>query len=127
MEAVLADTSLLIALEQGRELLAEPPEHLMVSAVTIGELRWGVLAATDPEVAAQRLDTLLRAQRLEPLPINEEIAAIWANLRIALRRRGRRLPINDSWIAATAMAWRIPVVTQDDDYEGVPGLKVIRV
>ena len=40
---------------------------------------------------------------------------------------GRRMPVNDSWIAATAMALRIPVITQDDDYLGVPGLEVIRV
>lgn len=37
------------------------------------------------------------------------------------------MPLNDSWIAATANAHRIPVVTQDGDYDGVPGLHVIRV
>jgi len=33
----------------------------------------------------------------------------------------------DSWIAATALALGVPVVTQDDGYAGVPGLPVIRV
>jgi predicted nucleic acid-binding protein len=37
------------------------------------------------------------------------------------------MPLNDSWIAATAIARGIPVVSQDDDYSGVPGLSVIRV
>lgn len=37
------------------------------------------------------------------------------------------MPLNDSWIAATAIAQGIPVVTQDDDYDDVPGLAVIRV
>jgi predicted nucleic acid-binding protein len=37
------------------------------------------------------------------------------------------MPVNNSWIAATAMAHRLPVVTQDDDYDGVPGLDVIRI
>ena len=37
------------------------------------------------------------------------------------------MPVNDSWIAATAMAHGLPVVTQDDDYVAVPGLAVIRV
>jgi predicted nucleic acid-binding protein len=35
--------------------------------------------------------------------------------------------LNDSWIAATAIANRIPVVSQDDDYDEVPGLEVIQV
>lgn len=34
---------------------------------------------------------------------------------------------NDSWIAATAIARDLPIVTQDDDYDGIPGLEVIRV
>jgi predicted nucleic acid-binding protein len=37
------------------------------------------------------------------------------------------MPLNDSWIAATAIANRIPVVAQDGDYDDVPGLEVIRV
>ncbi len=48
-------------------------------------------------------------------------------LRILLRDSGQRMPVNDSWIAATAMALRIPVVTQDEDYVDVPGLRVTSV
>ncbi len=35
--------------------------------------------------------------------------------------------VNDAWIAATAMALGVPIVTQDDDYVEVPGLTVIHV
>ena len=37
------------------------------------------------------------------------------------------MPVNDCWIAATAMAHGVPVVTQDADYVEVPELVVIRV
>jgi hypothetical protein len=37
------------------------------------------------------------------------------------------MPGNDSWIAATALAMGVPVVTQDDDYAVVSDLEVIRV
>ena len=37
------------------------------------------------------------------------------------------MAVNDSWIAATAIALDIPVVTQDDDYVDIPGLSVIHV
>ena len=49
-----------------------------------------------------------------------------ARLRVSLRDRGLRMPVNDSWIAATAMAPHISMVTQDEDYVDVPGLEVIR-
>ena len=37
------------------------------------------------------------------------------------------MPVNDSWIAATAMALDVPVVTQDDDYVELGELQIIRV
>jgi predicted nucleic acid-binding protein len=37
------------------------------------------------------------------------------------------MPLNDSWIAATALAHDIPVVTQDGDFAGVPGLTVLSI
>ena len=45
----------------------------------------------------------------------------WALLVSRLRAAGQKVPINDSWIAATALAHGIPVVTQDADYDVMPG------
>ena len=123
----LADTSLFIALEQERPLLGVPPKRIAVSVITIAELRLGVLAAADNVTRARRLETLTRADALEPLLIDRSVASAWAMLRVALRDEGRRMPLNDSWIAATAIARAIPVVTQDSDYDDVPGLVTVRV
>ena len=127
VEAAIADTSLFIALEQHRALAGPPPQQIAVSVITIGELRLGVLAAVDGPTRARRLETLSRAEALDPLPIDSQVAHAWATLRLALRDQGRRMPLNDSWIAATAIANHLPVAAQDPDYDGVPGLQVVRV
>ena len=127
VELALADTSVFIAAEQERPLSHRPPQRVAVSIITVGELRLGVLAAKTGDVRARRLETLSQVQRLDPLPIDEQVAHSWATLRLALRDQGKRMPINDSWIAATAMANRIPVASQDGDYDDVLGLTVIRV
>lgn len=99
-----------------------------MSIITIAELRAGVLAASDVDVRIQRLNTLTAALQLDPIPIDDSVAERWAALRIMLRDRSMRMPVNDSWIAATAMSQRIPVVTQDDDFpSSLPGLEVLRV
>ena len=126
-ELALADTSLFIAVEQERPLSRRPPERVAVSVVTIGELRLGVLAAESGRVRARRLETLSVAEALDPLPVDAQVAHAWATLRLALRDAGQRMPINDSWIAATAIANGMPVASQDGDYDDVPGLQVIRV
>ncbi len=124
----LADTSLFIAIETGRPVRTELlPEHIGVSVVTIGELRAGVLSTADTATRDRRLATLTRALALDPLPIDGPVAEAWATLRIWLRDRDLRMPVNDSWIAATALAHGIPVITQDEDYVDLPGLAVIRL
>ncbi|HTD58126.1 MAG TPA: type II toxin-antitoxin system VapC family toxin [Solirubrobacteraceae bacterium] len=127
VEGGLADTSVFIALEQRGGFAGVPPERIAVSVVTVGELRLGVLAASDGPTRARRLETLTRAEALDPLPVDTAVAHAWAALRLALRDQGKRMPLNDSWIAATAIAHHLSVVAQDADYDGVPGLQVIRV
>ena len=48
-------------------------------------------------------------------------------MHVILRDRRLRMPVNDSWIAATEMALGVPVVTRDDDLPSIPELDVIRV
>ena len=86
-----------------------------------------MLAAADLETRDRRLTTLTAALALDPVPVDERVTEAWARLRVTLRDLDLRMPVNDSWIAATAMSLSIPVVTQDDDYVMVPGLAVVHV
>lgn len=61
------------------------------------------------------------------MPIDGAVADRWAGLVATLRQAGRRAPVNDVWIAATAAVLDVPVVTQDDDYAAMPGVAVLRV
>ena len=124
----LADTSVFIARESARPLdEGALPEELAVSVITVGELRAGVLLAVDLAARDRRLATLAAVLAFDPLPIDAAVADAWARLRAMLRHAGRAMPGNDSWIAATALAIGVPVVTQDDDYAVVSDLEVIRV
>jgi predicted nucleic acid-binding protein len=127
----LLDTSVFIASETGRPLdVGALPEEMAISPVTVGELHAGVLAAEDLDVRARRLATLESIADIEQLPIDDAVARSWALLRVHLAKNKRRLNVNDLWIAATALAHGIPVVTQDDDFgpvDAVAGLSVRHV
>lgn len=89
-----------------------------------------MLAARDVDTRARRLATLEATADIQVLGVDESVAAAWARLRVHLAESGRRLNVNDLWIAATALAHGLSVVTQDDDFgpvEGVAGLAVVRV
>jgi predicted nucleic acid-binding protein len=127
----LLDTSVFIASETSRALDVERlPSQAAISPVTIAELQACVLAARDLETRARRLATLETVVDIELLVVDAAVAASWALLRVHLAEAGRRLNVNDLWIAATALAHEVPVVTQNDDFspvDGVAGLSVIRV
>lgn len=126
MSRGLADTSIFIARESGRRLAQEQlPDELAVSIITVAELRAGVLVAGDVQTRDRRLATLTEALALDPVPVDDSVARTWARLRVDLRDNGLSMRVNDSWIAATAMALGVPLVTQDVDYRGVPNLSTI--
>jgi predicted nucleic acid-binding protein len=124
----IADTSLFIAFETGRPVATpEVPGRLAVSVVTLAELRAGVLAARDLETRDRRLTTYAFVRGLDLVPVDADVAEAWAVLRVRLRDLGRNMGLNDAWIAATAIALGVPLVTQDAGFDGVPGLGVVRV
>jgi predicted nucleic acid-binding protein len=129
--AGLLDTSVFIASETGRVVdTTSLPDQAYVSVITSAELHVGVLAARDTETRSRRLATLSSIAHLELLPIDAEAAARWAELRVRLAQAGRRMNVNDLWIAAVAKANALPVVTQDSDFdviEDLGGPAVIRV
>lgn len=119
----LLDTSVLIASETGRSLdEAKVPEQVAVSVITIAELHVGVHAARDAETRSRRMATLEAVASLDPLPVDAGAAKEWARMRFRLAESGRRINVNDLWIAAIATARRIPVITQDDDFAVLAGL-----
>jgi predicted nucleic acid-binding protein len=125
------DTSIFVALEEGRALKKEGlPRQSAISVVTRAELRVGVLAADGIAGRDRRIATFEAAGRFVVLPIDDDVGRAWAQMRAYLGVSGRRARINDMWIAATAAAHEIPVVTQDGDFDalnGVAGLTVIPV
>jgi predicted nucleic acid-binding protein len=129
--AGVLDTSVFIANESGRPLdESAMPEEVATTVITVAELTAGVLAAGSAEVRPRRLATLDAVADMVALSADEDAARVWARLRVHLAETGRRMGVNDLWIAAIAVSRGLPVITQDDDFEaldGASGFTAIRV
>lgn len=123
----LIDTSIFIGIEQARLGLDRIPDEVAVPIPTLAELELGVLQATDVATRQRRLTTLQFANAFEPVPIDFSVGRAWAGLIAILSNRGQRAPINDVWIAATAIANEMVVVTQDADFDDMPEVEVVRL
>ncbi len=121
------DTSVLIGEEHERLRVPVPDDaEVAITVITLAELHFGVLAAERPAEKERRLLTLVRAQDYGVLVADQEAAERYAGIVNGARVEGRRVKVHDAWIAAIAAANDAAVVTQDDDFDGMP-IEVIKV
>ena len=124
----LVDTSVLIGGEAGRLQPTDLPDRAFVSSVTIAELHLGVLAAREEIGRRRRLETLAFAERqFESLPVDDDVARAFARLVDTARRAGRRTPVLDALIAATALSRELPLFTQDADFHVFDEVEIVRI
>ena len=103
-DRAVLDTSIFIAAESGRQLRYNLlPAEGVSTVITLAELNAGVLAAKDSCIRSQRLRTLTRLAAMELLSVDIPAAEMWAQMRIYLAERRRRINVNDLWIASIAV------------------------
>jgi predicted nucleic acid-binding protein len=118
----LVDTSVLVSTSVDTSVLvaaagADDVGPWCVSAVSVGELEAGVLLASDGPTTASRLRRLAAVVAEAPLlAIDLAVAARYGELRAA----SGRAPSNDLWIAATALAHDLTLLTADRRQSALP-------
>jgi len=118
----LLDTSVVIDIAAH---LARLPDEVAISAITIGEIHYGVLVARTAEQRARRLELLTFLEReVDRLPVDDDVARTFARLRARAREENRRPRPLDLLIAATASAHNLPLYTRDRDFASMPGFAV---
>lgn len=130
MERLALDTTFLIDLlseHRGRGarvgaldfLHAHQDAELLLPAVALGEYLEGF---DDPRgAAAQALVVPLRI-----LEVTAGVALVYAQVTRELRHAGQLIGTNDLWIACTAKASALPIVTRNvEHFRRVPGLDVV--
>jgi tRNA(fMet)-specific endonuclease VapC len=101
-----------------------PVADLAVSAITVGEILFGLAWATTlPKIVVARTRALLAD--ITCLPVDAEVANRYAGLRAHLRKKGTPIGPNDHWIAAQALAADLTLITGNErEFRRVPGLRI---
>ncbi len=128
--AVLIDTSVLIDLERG--VLDPHLERAMgnedraISVITVSELLHGVLRSHDAQRSRRSAFVEHVLATMRGIEITEQVARVHADVWAQLAGRREVLGPHDLWIAATALAHGMGVVTANArEFTRVPGLRVI--
>ncbi|MCP5118257.1 MAG: type II toxin-antitoxin system VapC family toxin [bacterium] len=121
---MILDTNALSAVADGdrtlQPILREATEFA-VPVIVLGEFRYGIRRSRHRALYEQWLTESIPSYRV--LTVDEETAERYADIRDNLKRRGCPIPANDLWIAALARQHSLPLVSRDQHFDSVPGLK----
>jgi toxin FitB len=96
------------------------------SAVVMAQLAYWVRTKVGRQGQALQawFARLIAAMHGRILSFTASVAHVWAEQQRELEQAGRRMPIEDSYIAATARRYNLTMVTGNDKHFRRPGLKV---
>lgn len=125
MKRILFDTNAYAAFKRGDPGAAEVvrlADRIGMNAVVLGELLAGFSGGSHEERNRRELAEFLGSPRVEMLPLGSGTAEHYARAFRSLRRRGRPIPTNDLWIAASALEHGYAVYTHDEHFQVIEGL-----
>ncbi|MFH0795223.1 MAG: type II toxin-antitoxin system VapC family toxin [bacterium] len=128
---VLIDSDVLINLERRDEEIASfirgrEEEDVFVSVISASELLHGLHRAKNADIRSRRLAFVEGVLSAFPiLEIDLPAARCHAQLWSELEKRGHKIGIHDSWLAATCLAHGLTLVTGNArEFQRVAGLRV---
>ena len=130
---MIFDTSIWVGLTEGQisgRAISEAigDEIVYISAISIGELSFGVESSSDLAMRMQRQRALRSLEQRTVLDVTAATAPVFGVLAAYLKQMGRspRSRVNDLWIAAQAIENDFALLTTNSkDFEGLPGLRVV--
>ncbi len=129
LKNILLDTNAYSAFKRGdREAIEilRRAETIGISSIVLGELLSGFAAGAREADNRRQLNAFLESPRVTVLPVNGGTADFYARVYHGLKRKGKPIPVNDLWIAATALQHGFAVFTYDQHFREVEGLIVGR-
>jgi tRNA(fMet)-specific endonuclease VapC len=96
-----------------------------VPSVALGELHAGFLAGRHTERNEDELERFLRHPVVEELVVNDDVARIYAEIVLSLRKKGTPLPTNDIWIAASAARAGATLLAYDAHFAAIERIGVL--
>jgi predicted nucleic acid-binding protein len=124
---ILLDTNAYAAFKRDAPEAVEIIQHapsVCISVTVLGELFAGFALGSRETTNRQELQQFFQSPRAKLLPVDEGTAERYALIYRSLRTKGKPIPTNDMWIAATALQHDLAVFTSDAHFHEVDGLVV---
>ncbi|MBI4669593.1 MAG: type II toxin-antitoxin system VapC family toxin [Elusimicrobia bacterium] len=127
MKKILLDTNAYAAFLSGDKVLLDTisrADTVCMSVIVLGELYAGFRGGNKLIENEKILREFLTKPSVSVLLLSLETAQIFGEVKDVLKRAGTPIPINDIWLAAQAIENGGVLVSYDDHFRCVPGLRL---
>lgn len=127
MNQILLDTNAFTALFRGDESIfraLERADSIYASVIAIGELEAGFRGGSKYRQNIDILEKFLHKPSVETLSVTRETSDCFGRIKNQLRKSGTPIPINDIWLAAQCLENGAVLVTYDNHFSNVPGIRL---
>jgi predicted nucleic acid-binding protein len=125
MKRIIIDTNFYTAFKRNDPdalKLLQRAEYIGVNSVILGELLAGFRCGNKERQNRLELDQFLDSARVTTIAVDDETAEFYAQVFSELRQKGRPIPSNDLWLAASALQHGLALATFDDHFSSISGL-----
>lgn len=99
-------------------------DKVFIPAVVLGELFAGFRGGTKENKNKKLLENFLSKPQVEIIIVGKEVAEIFGEIKYSLTRMGTPMPINDLWIASSAVEVGAVIITYDKHFLKIPKARV---
>ncbi|MBI2590522.1 MAG: type II toxin-antitoxin system VapC family toxin [Candidatus Blackburnbacteria bacterium] len=127
MRKILLDTNAYTKLLLGEKPVLDElarADLIYLPSIVLGELFAGFMGSSREKKNRKLLEKFLQKPGVKMTPVGNETAEIFGDIKHTLSKNGTPLPINDVWIASCAVETGAVVVTFDNHFSKIPGLRV---
>jgi predicted nucleic acid-binding protein len=125
MKRIILDTNFYTAFKKNEAAavdLLKRVEYIGVNTIILGELLAGFRCGNKERQNRHELDQFLDSPRVATIAVDDETAEFYAQVFAELRHKGRPIPSNDLWLAASALQHGLALATYDEHFSTISGL-----
>ncbi len=126
MRPIALDTNAYTAFKHGDEQIVTVLQYapgIIVCVTVLGELLGGFAAGQRENINRRELTQFINTPRVKVVAGTVATADLYALVYVALRRKGRPIPTNDLWVAASSLEHGAALLTLDTHFQNVDGLR----
>lgn len=107
------------------DALATLGELLFIPSIVLGELNYGFMKGSRQEFNERKLREVISRLGIEIINVDQLVARKYAIIYTSLVKKGRKIPLNDVWIAACCMEIGGTLLTRDRHFEDIEQIESI--